>query len=88
MTYRQDKGLTAVARGEVAPIVEPSLCSRAVEAFNKAFAPEPETTTQVHVIRFGSTRYVVADESRRAGQWIYSAVFDSSFAKVLSRGNE
>lgn len=85
---RRSKGLFAVPRAEVELSSDRKVCSRAVRAFNIAFAPEPATTKEVHVIRFGRTRYVVVDESRKAGEWIYSAVFDSSLNTVLSLGRE
>jgi hypothetical protein len=85
---RADKGLTATSPSGVTLVEDPAVCRSAVKAFNAAFAPDPATTTEVHVIRFGSIGYIVVDEFRTAGEWLYSAVFDPTFTKVLSRGRE
>jgi hypothetical protein len=85
---RQAKGLPAIPSSEVALVADSAVCRLAVRAFNYAFAPDSASTTEVHVIRFGPTRYVVIDESRRAGEWLYRAVFDSTFVMVMSRGRE
>ena len=85
---RQSMGLQSLSASDVSLVDNPTICSRAIVAFNRAFEPDPPTTKEVHVLRFGATRYVVVDEYRRAGEWIYRATFDSSFRQVLSRGRE
>ncbi|HEX6573468.1 MAG TPA: hypothetical protein VF042_00740 [Gemmatimonadaceae bacterium] len=88
VAHRQAKGLFALAATEVTLVTDSVVCRQAVSAYNGALAPDSITTTQLHVIRFGPTRYVVFDELRKAGEWIISFVFTSSFAQVLSRGSE
>ena len=85
---REAMGLPFLSSSEVRVVVDAPTCSRAVVAFNRAFEPDPSTTTEVHVLRFGPTHYVVVDEHRTAGEWLYRATFDSSFTRILSRGRE
>lgn len=85
---RQARGLPAISAAAVVMVTDTAICRQAIGAYNNALAPDSATTTQLHVIRFGSTRYVVFDELRKAGEWIMSIVFDPSFSQIISRGSE
>lgn len=88
VAHRQTRGLPAVAANQVELVADTTTCRQAVDAYNNALAPDAATTTQLHVFRFGSTRYVVFDELRKAGEWIMSVVFSSNFAQIISHGSD
>jgi len=85
---RLKMGLPAIESSEVTLVADTAVCRNAVNAFNAALLPDSATTTEVYVIRFGSTRYVVVDDLRRAGEWAYRVIFDSAFTQVLNVGRD
>lgn len=85
---RQAMGLSSIAASEVSLVADTAVCRTAVNAINNALLPESATTTEVHVLRFGATRYVVFDEFRTAGEWIYRVIFNASFSQVFNIGRD
>lgn len=49
-----------------------------------ALLPDPEVSTAVDVVKYGTTRYVVADSARKGGEWTQVVIFNSPFTQVVA----
>ena len=85
VTARQVQSLPNIAATQVTLVADTTICRSALNAYNGALLPDSRTSTSVVVVRFGSTRFVVIDELRTAGEWLYTVVFNAAFTQVYSR---
>lgn len=83
--WRQSAGLTAIDSNQVTLVSDTTTCRTALIAYNAALQPDTLQSEAVDVIRYGSTRYVVADSARIGGQWTPNVIFDSFFSQVISK---
>ncbi len=85
ITNRAQWNLPQLPADSVSIVTDSTTCQRAALAYGRNLSP-PDTTTarQVYVIRVGPTRFVVADPSVMAGEYLVQDVFDNTFTTGLS----
>ena len=88
IAWRNSMSLPSIPVAQVTLVTDTVVCRRAVNAFNTIFAASQlPAFTAVNTIRFGSTRYVLGNESGpTSGEWRYEAIVDTSFVKVSIAG--
>lgn len=77
--------LPQVPARSVTAVSTTSVCQRAALAYGRNLSP-PDTTTsrQMYVVKIGTTRYVVADPTVKAGEFMIQMVFDTAFKTKLA----
>lgn len=80
--WRQKLGLSAVPSAQVVIVSDTTTCRRALNAYNTALLPDTLYSSQVDVIKYGTTRFIVADSARIDGEWTPHIVFDTAFTVI------
>lgn len=80
--WRSKIGLSSVPSAQVVIVSDTTTCRRAVNAYNAALIPDTLISSQVDVVKYGTTRYIVADSARIDGEWTPHIVFDTAFAVI------
>jgi hypothetical protein len=83
--YRQGLGLSALDSNQVTLVSDTTTCRSAVNAYNNALAPDSLQSTAVDVVKYGTTRYIVADSSRARSEWTPAVVFNATFTQVIAQ---
>ena len=78
--WRTTAGLSAVSLSQVVLLNDTTLCRRAVNAYNAAM-PSAQST-EVFLVKYGTTRYVMQDPAHNAGEYELHLITDSAFVKV------
>ena len=79
---RDSVKLPAVASIDVMLLADTTACRRVSEVFRHArFGADTGVLESVHVIRYGTTRYV-ASNLRPIGEWVNWTVLDTSFTML------
>lgn len=89
ITWRQSLSLQRVPVDQIALVVNPAVCSRALSAFNSLFGKNAsfQPVDSVYVVRYGATRLIVGNPSGpHGGEWRYEPIFDTSYTKVAIAG--
>lgn len=82
---RLEYGLPQVAASEIALVSDTALCRLAAEAYHRvAIHSNTGGIAPVHVIQYGSTRFVVLDPDTKRGEFALSVVFDSLWQWIAS----
>jgi hypothetical protein len=87
VSWRQRSSLPTVAATQIVLVANTTVCRRAVNAYNSILAAQLGDNRQsvsATVIKWGNTRYAVADTLHNAGEWTLHLVTDSSFTQSLS----
>ena len=85
VAWRQRIGLSALDSNLVTLVSDTTVCRTALNAYNSALLPDTGVSTAVDVVKYGTTRYVVADSARRGGEWEQVVIFNSLFTQVVAR---
>ena len=85
MAWRQGIGLLGIDSNQVTLVSDTTICRAAVNAYNTAMLPDTLASSAVDVVKYGTTRYVVADSARVGGEWTTNIVFDALFTQVLGK---
>ena len=85
--YRASMGLFAVDSSQVLLVSDTTVCRTALNAYNAALSPDSVQSVAIDVIKYGTTRYIVAD-SARAGrsEWTPTVVFSTAFQVIAKIG--
>jgi hypothetical protein len=76
---RDSAKLPAIASTDVVLLADTTVCRRTSEVFRHVrFGADTGVLESVHVIRYGTTRYV-ASNLRPIGEWVNWTVLDTSF---------
>jgi hypothetical protein len=84
LAMRTRASLGAVSATDVVLVSDTALCRRASESLRFAkFNADTGPLWQVHLIRYGATRYV-GSSLMSVGEWIPWTVFDTTFARIIA----
>lgn len=84
-TYRQSLGLFAVDSNQVTLVSDTTVCRTALTAYNSALSPDSLQSEAVDVVKYGTTRYIVADSARARSEWTPAVVFNATFSQVIAK---
>lgn len=83
-SWREGNGLPSVDSNTVVLVTDTVVCRHALNAYNAALLPDTARSVSVHVLRYGSARYIVADSARISGEWVPNVIFDTLFSRVIA----
>jgi len=85
--YRASVGLFAVDSSQVLLVSDTTVCRAALKAYNAALSTDSVQSVAVDVIKYGTTRYIVADSARIGrSEWTPAVVFSTAFQVIAQVG--
>lgn len=77
--WRTTAGLSGVSLNQVVLSADTTLCRRAINSYNAALSTQ---SSEVFLVKYGTTRYIIQDPTHTAGEYQLHLITDSAFVTV------
>jgi hypothetical protein len=82
-TWRLSIGLSVVPVSQIVAVSDTTVCRRALTAYNTLLVEDSlPASVAVDVVKYGTTRYIIADPAHLVGEWAHELVVDTAFTKI------